>query len=104
MQSIGYIIGVTVTDALTRLGTYLPQFLGGLIILIIGIILAAILKEVVLSIFFHLNLDRWLAQAKMGKWVKLGNWPNIVGEIVRWAVVIIFLIPAVEAWGLTQVT
>jgi hypothetical protein len=104
INAIGVAIGATITNALSRLGSYIPQFLGGLVILIVGFIVAAILRAVVVRLFRYLNLERWFKRAGMDRVIQFGDWPNILAEIVRWAVIIIFLIPAVEAWGLPQVT
>jgi len=98
------VINNTTTNALSRLGNYIPQFIGGLVILLIGLIVASLLKAITLRLFKYLNLEKWFNRAKMDRVVQYGNWPNIVAEVVRWAVIIIFLIPAVEAWGLPQVT
>lgn len=104
MQDLGYTISTTVTGAIASLVAYLPRFLGGLVILLIGLVVASLLKEVVERLFRYLNLDRWLGGKSYGRLVQIGDWPTILAEVVRWSVVILFLIPAVDAWGLPQVT
>lgn len=109
------VISITVTtilaSALTSLGAYLPQFLAGLILLLIGLAVAALLKEVVLRALSFLKVEDWFGSVT--GWFKniRGNqvprvrvWSRLVGELVRWTIVILFLVPAAEAWGLPRVT
>lgn len=110
MEALGATIATIVATSLTGLGSYLPQFLGGLILLLIGLAVAAILKEVVLRFLRFLRVEEWFGsvtdwfnkvRTDRGRgWV----WTNVVAELVRWTVVILFLVPAAEAWGLPKVT
>ncbi|MBI2334859.1 hypothetical protein HYU96_03580 [Candidatus Daviesbacteria bacterium] len=108
-------IGTTVTGILgnffTSTGNYLPQFVAGLVLLLIGLAVAAILKEVVIRFLAFLKIDEWFGN--VGSWFnklrsqKVGRgkvWVNLLAELVRWTIVILFLVPAAEAWGLTRVT
>lgn len=104
MQDLGYTVSNTVTGAVATLIAYLPRFFGGLVILLVGLVVASVLKTVVEKLFRYLNLDKWFGRANLGRLVQVGDWPSILAEVVRWAVVILFLIPAVDAWGLPQVT
>lgn len=111
MESIGLTVTTVVVNALTKLGNYLPQFLGGLVILVVGLVVAALLKEVVLRFFQYVGVESWVTSVqdwfnklRTEKAVRGRVWPNILAELVRWTVVILFLVPAVEAWGLPKVT
>ena len=110
MEAISATIAGIVTASLAGLGSYLPQFLGGLILLLIGLSVAAILKEVVLRSLKFLRVEEWFGSVtdwfkkmrtdRSRSWV----WANVVSELVRWTVVVLFLVPAAEAWGLPKVT
>lgn len=111
MQNIGFTVTAVITAALTNLVSFIPQFIGGLIILIIGLISAAFLREVVLRFFAWVRVEQWFESAN--RWLKTVQterssrsvvWINILAELVRWTVVILFLVPAAEAWGLPKVT
>ena len=111
MEAIGLTISSKVTTTLSRLGLYLPQFLAGLVLLLIGLAVAALLKEVVLRFLHFLKVEDWFSdvnswfnQIRSEKVVKGRVWPNLLAELVRWTVVILFLVPAAEAWGLPRVT
>lgn len=110
MEAISATVAGIVTASLAGLGNYLPQFLGGLILLLIGLSVAAILKEVVLRSLKFLRVEEWFGSVtdwfnkmrsdRSRSWV----WANVVSELVRWTVVVLFLVPAAEAWGLPKVT
>ncbi|OGE27068.1 hypothetical protein A3H85_03075 [Candidatus Daviesbacteria bacterium RIFCSPLOWO2_02_FULL_40_8] len=98
-----------VVDALIQVGDYLPQFLGGLVVLLLGLFIATGLREVVLKLLGFLRVEEWFTQ--LGRWLTVGKrigarkvWSEILAELVRWSIVILFLVPAVEAWGLPRVT
>ena len=111
MEAIGITLGGIVTNSLKSLGSYLPQFLAGLILLLIGLVVAAILKEVVIRFLTFLRVDQWFGSVtdwfgklKSEQTVRGKVWPKLLAELVRWTVVILFLVPAAEAWGLSKVT
>ncbi len=111
MTDLGLTITSIIATSLTRLGSYLPQFLAGLILILVGLIVAAILKEVVIRALKFLrvenwfnNVTGWFGKIKSDKGDKGWVWTNILAELVRWTVVILFLVPAAEAWGLPRVT
>lgn len=88
----------------------MPQFLAGLILLLIGLAVAAVLKELVIRFLKFLKVEEWLGnvaawfnQLRSDK-VKSTAWQKLLAELVRWTVVILFLVPAAEAWGLPRVS
>lgn len=110
MEAVAATVSTVVVTSLANLGSYLPQFLGGLVVLLIGLAVAAILREIVLRVLRFVALERWLE--KVGQFLTRPGrrpreallWSDLLAELVRWAVVILFLIPAAEAWGLPRVT
>lgn len=83
---------------------YIPQLIAGIVILIVGITVASLLKKAVLIIFSVLKLDKWFEEAKLGKGESVKVWPELIAQLVRWSVVLLFLIPTLEVWGLPQAT
>lgn len=111
MEAISLTITSILSNFVTRLGDYLPQFLGGLILLLIGLAVAAVLKEVVLRFLRFLNVEGWFgnltdwfSKLRTQRATRGSVWTNLAAELVRWTVVILFLVPAAEAWGLPKVT
>lgn len=111
MEAITTTVTTILANLLASVGAYLPQFLAGLILLLIGLAVAALLKEAVLRILAFLRVEDWFGNVT--DWFKsirasgAGRgkvWTNLLGELVRWTVVILFLVPAAEAWGLPRVT
>src|SRR5688500_115553 len=111
MEAVTTTIAGVIFTAVSRLGSYFPQFLGGLVVLLVGLIVATLLKEVVLRFFALLKVESWFVG--LGRWLRgttaadlKGStvWSNLLAELVRWTVVVLFLVPAVEAWGLPRVT
>lgn len=91
----------TFTNALVR---YLPNFFGGLLILAIGLVLSQILKKILVSFFGFFKFDEILKRTKLASGQEIKVWEQILAELLSWSVIILFLIPAAEVWGLSKVT
>jgi hypothetical protein len=91
-------------DFFQRLGLYLPSLLGGLIILVIGLLIGGIVKHVLVSLFGFLKVEALFERAKLFKKAEVKIWEDVLIEILKWALIIVFLIPALEVWGLSQAT
>ncbi|MCL4354139.1 hypothetical protein M1349_01565 [Patescibacteria group bacterium] len=104
MINIGETLKTSIMNALDALGGFIPNFVAGLIILLIGIIVASLLKQAVLSILKALKLEAFLKRYGVPELKDEYSWSNILAEIVRWFVIIVFLIPTADVWGLPRVT
>ena len=85
------------------LSTFMPKFLAGLIILIIGIIIASLLRDFIKIIFRYIKLGEWLETAGLVKSKEIQTWPNLLAELTRWSIIFLFLMSAVETWGIPKV-
>lgn len=83
--------------------TFIPRVLIGIIILLIGIILGAIVKRIFIEILNAMRVESYLRRYGVPEARKELSWTNILSEIARWFVVILFLIPTAEIWQLSQV-
>lgn len=83
--------------------TFVPRFLAGLLILLIGIIVASIVKQLILSASKSLKIDSYLRRYGVPDLRENYTWSNILAEIARWFVIIIFLIPTSDVWGLPRI-
>ncbi|MBU1031972.1 hypothetical protein KKE03_03570 [Patescibacteria group bacterium] len=111
MEAITMTISTIMSNFFSSLGSYLPQFIAGLALLLIGLIVAAILKEIVLRFLSFLKVEDWLGSvtgwfSRVRSEKQMGGraWPKVLAELLRWTVVILFLVPAAEAWGLPRVS
>ena len=86
------------------LGSFLPFFFAGLLIIIIGVLVSNLLKRALLSILGIFKLEQLLHRAHFMDKGEVKLWEEVLAEIVRWAVIILFLLPALEVWGLSRAT
>lgn len=83
--------------------SFAVKFFAGILILFIGLIVASLLKDLLLLIFRYFRLDKWLETAGLVKAQEVSVWPKLLAELLRWTVIFIFLISAVEVWGIPKV-
>lgn len=104
VNTLGNQIASAFTNALGRIVSFIPQLIAGLIILIIGIVIAAVLRTLVRRGLDALDLDRWFAVAGIEKGEHKHMWSEILSQLVYWTIFLAFLIPAVESWGVPRIT
>jgi hypothetical protein len=88
----------------SKLTNYIPDFLAGLLILAIGLTLASLLKRILITLFTFVKLENILQKTKLINKNEVRLWEEILAEILRWTVIILFLIPTLETWGLSRAT
>ncbi len=95
-------------DSWSRIINYLPNLLGALVVIIIGVLVANLLKWVVTRILEAARLQAGFEQLHFAQTLKSANLntnlPVIAGEFVKWVTIILFLIPSVSILGLRQVS
>ena len=72
--------------------------------MVIGLLIGGIVKHVLVSVFGFLRIETWLEKAKLFKKAEVKIWENVLIELLKWALIIVFLVPALEVWGLSQAT
>lgn len=87
-----------------KLTAYLPNFFGGALIFLIGIISSLILRKVLLSLFSFFKLRVILAKTRVMNQSEVRIWEEVFAEILRWTVIILFLAPSLEVIGLSRAT
>ena len=87
-----------------NLANYLPSLFGGLIILIIGLLIGSIVKHVLMSLFNFLRVENLFEKAKIFKKIEIRIWEEVLSEILKWSLIVVFLVPALEVWGLSRAT
>ncbi len=100
---IGRTLLTSLNAGIFGVASFIPKFLAGTIILLLGIIIASILKQVVVEICKTLHVEAFLKRYGVPEAKEEFTWTNILSEIVRWFVVVIFLIPTADVWGLSQI-
>ncbi len=86
---------------------FLPTFLGGLIVFLIGIIIGKGLAQLVEKIIGALKIDALLEKAGVREITdKAGialNSGYFLGQLTKWLIILSFLIAACNIWGLSAV-
>lgn len=82
----------------------LPNFFVGLIILLIGLIVSNLVKKLLMTLFAFFRFDAFFQRAKLLEKGEIKLWEEILGEVIRWAIILLFLVPALETWGFTRAT
>ena len=67
-------------------------------------IVASLLKDTVLLVFKYFSINRWLETLGVVRENELNIWPNLLSELVRWTFVFVFLMSAVDTWGIPKVS
>jgi len=103
MPDIGQTLIASINTALLAIAEFVPKFILGLVVLLIGIIIASILKQVVTEIFKALKIETFLKKYGVPEGKDEFSWGSILSEIARWFVIIVFLLPTADVWGLPRV-
>ncbi|HMA78445.1 MAG TPA: hypothetical protein VKP88_04940 [Candidatus Paceibacterota bacterium] len=86
----------------------LPQIVVALLVLIIGWIVAGILKSVVQKVFAKLHVDKALDAAGVDTLAQKAGYTlnsgTFVGTLVKWFVIIVFFVAALDILNLQQAT
>ena len=81
---------------------FLPNLIVGILILLIGIVIASFVKQLVIRLLLGIHVDKYLEKYTILTTDSGFSWTEIIAEIVRWFVIILFLVPAADVWQLPQ--
>jgi len=98
-------VTTVVITALTALADFIPKLIGGLVVLIIGLVIAAIVDRLVIAICKAIRFENFLKRYGLSEVEgKAVSWSQVLAELARWSVIIIFLIPTLEVWEMGGAT
>lgn len=87
---------------------FLPELIGALIVIIIGLIVAAGLGRLVERIIFYLKIDSILRQAGIDGFLQRGgirlNSGHFLGQLVYWFFIVVFVLAASDILGFTALS
>lgn len=102
------IIQFSLLDLWGRLIEILPDIIGAIIVLLLGLIVAPILGGIVKKVFDIIRIDDLAAKAGireiMGGYTKNFSISLLIGKIVKWFFVLAFVMAAAEILGWTRIT
>jgi len=94
---------VSLGNGLAAIVNFVPKFIAGLIVILIGFIVASLAKKIILEISRVLKIESTLHRYGVPESGKDLSWTAILAEIVRWFVIVLFLIPTADIWGMSQI-
>ncbi len=99
------VVMVPVREVLTRLAGFLPILIGVLVILIVGWIVAGILKNVVVKVLKLIQLDTASEKSGLGDVLRRGGIrqtvSELIGVLIYWLVMLLVFMTALNALGMT---
>jgi hypothetical protein len=88
-------------DAWASFVEFLPSLVAGLVVFLIGWLIAALLRRVVDALLRRTGFDRFLARHRMiDRPPEAHTGTHVVASVVFWAVILIALMQAANIWGL----
>ncbi len=103
MDFINQTIGMFISSVSGVILSYLPKLAAGFLVFFIGLVLASLIKDLIAIIFKYFRVSRWLEAAGLVREKEVEVWPKIIAELARWIVIFLFLMSAVEIWGVPKV-
>jgi small-conductance mechanosensitive channel len=89
-------------------GAFIPRFFGALIVVLLGFVVAKLLDTLLSKLLAKIGLDRLMAGTGLSKLLgRVGLQvpvSTLIGKIVYWFVLLIFLVSAAESLGLERVS
>lgn len=98
------LINTILFDFFRNLGNFLPNLFGGLLILIVGLLIGSIVKQLILTVVTFSKVDLLFHKTKLIKKEEVNLWTEVLSEILKWMLIIVFLVPALDVWGLSRAT
>ncbi len=107
MQDITNAVTQAVTQSLKSTANFLPNLLAAIVIFLIGVVVAVILRNILIRALNLVGFEKNLANTGIPESLKRADSAltvtKLLGELLRWFIILVFLIPAVDQLGLSQV-
>jgi hypothetical protein len=108
VQSWWGVLQAALLNLWEKLVSYLPEILGALVVLIVGLIVAGLLAKIVKKIIEAAKIDQLLGQTKVQDEFKKVNVDfsiaKLIAWIVRWFVILATLIAVADILNIPQIT
>ncbi|HSX19455.1 MAG TPA: hypothetical protein VLE91_05000 [Candidatus Saccharimonadales bacterium] len=104
VEDLSVAVSSVVLNAVADFVNFIPSLVGGLIVLIVGLVVGAVVYRIIIGVLKAVQLEKYLAKYGI---VKVEGhdieWSELLAEIARWSIVVVFLIPTFQAWRLDEV-
>lgn len=96
------------TSVWTPIAGFIPRLFGALVVVVLGFVVAKLLDALLSKVLAKVGIDRLMAGTGLNKLLtRIGiNAPvsTLIGKIIYWFVLLIFLITAAESLGLDRIS
>lgn len=107
LETWGDVLTASFQDLWRAVLQFVPNLIIALIILILGWAIGALIGRIISQIVKSIKLDAALESAGIGALLRRGNLPlnsgAFLGGLVKWFIIIVFLVAAFDVLNLTQV-
>lgn len=107
VNEVGSSLTSALNDSLVATANFLPNLLAAIVIFIVGVVAASVLRGVLVRVLSAVNFEKALGTTGIPQALKRAETgltvTGLLGELLRWFVILIFLIPAVDQLGLGEV-
>lgn len=107
LQTWGDVLTASFQDLWRAVLVFVPNLVIAIIILILGWAIGALIGRIVAQVIRSIKLDAALESAGIGALLKRGNISlnsgEFVGGLVKWFIIVVFLVAAFDVLNLTQV-
>ncbi len=100
---LGQTLLTSINDGINAILIFVPKLVAGGIILILGVIVASLVKQMFVGLFRALRVESMLKKYGVPEAKDEFTWTNIIAEIAKWFIIVVFLIPTADVWGLPRV-
>lgn len=107
LQTWGEVFSQSLIGLWYALITFIPGLLGAVILFIVGWIVGSIIGKAITQLVSALKIDKLFESAGVNHFVDRSglkfNVSRFIGGIVKWFIIVVFLMAALQIIGLTQV-
>lgn len=108
VQDVSNAVVTAVAEAMRQTALFLPNLIAAIVVFIVGVIIAVILKNALVRALQALGVERAIKGTAVSIALDKANpalsISKILGELLKWFVILVFLVPAVDTLGLGQVS
>lgn len=108
LQTWGDVIVASLQQVWATVAVFLPLFIGAVVVFVIGWVVAVALGKVVEQVIRVARLDALLSKLDFERTLERAGWKlnsgAFIGGLIKWFLIIVFLLASVNILGLTQVS
>lgn len=104
MNDIAQVTSTAVVDSLSKVINFLPNVLGALIVVLIGVIVAWAVKFVIVKGLSFIKIKKYTDAIGLDNvFTQKVEITSLLGDLAKWTIIIAFLIPAFQVLNLDSV-